>query len=383
MVRAALFLALSVVGIVQAQDRKAQPILRVGDGGPAVNAEINGPSGLAVYGDKYLYVIEEAGGGNLIRRVDLKSGIISTLQLAEHLEAIDSLTLSSTGDLIVTEFTAERVKRIHPSDGSVTVVAGVGRIGFGGDGGPAVSAQMSRPTGTAFDANGNLFIVDMGNDRIRRVDARTAIISTVAGRGVRGSTGDGGPAQEAALEYPNSIAIDRAGNFCIAQYGYGPDSHRIRCVNATTGIIETIAGRGKAGLRGDGGSAVDASLRSPSHIVLDAAGNLIVVDPVNDRVRCIEAKTQIITTIAGTLKGFGGDDGPAVKAKLSNPSGVAFDSDGNLYIAEFVNNRVRRVDAKTGIITTIAGNGLPHRIDILAILTRDYLYADRATPVGQ
>jgi len=116
---------------------------------------------------------------------------------------------------------------------------------------------------------------------------------------------------------------------------------------------------------GDDGPARSATLQSPSNLLLDRQGNLFVLDPVNDRVRRIDAKTGVITTIAGSTKGFGGDGGPAVKAKLDNPSAMAIDSLGNLYIAEFVNNRVRRVDARTGIITTVAGNGLPHRIDVV------------------
>jgi DNA-binding beta-propeller fold protein YncE len=215
------------------------------------------------------------------------------------------------------------------------------------------------------DADGNLYVVDLGNNRIRRVDAKTGIISTVAGSGNRDSSGDGGSALLAGLEYPSSIAIDRSGNLYISQYGYGSDSHRIRRVDAKTGIIETFAGLGKAGLWGDGGPALQASLQSPSDLLFDAAGSLFVVDPVNDRVRRIDAPSGIITTFAGTTKGFGGDGGPAAKAKLNNPSSITFDSAGNLYIAEFVNNRVRRIDAKTGIITTVAGNGLPHRIDVL------------------
>ncbi|HUJ71301.1 MAG TPA: hypothetical protein VLZ30_03600 [Verrucomicrobiae bacterium] len=335
----------------------------VGDGGAATNAEINGPHGIATDGAKSLYIIE--GIGNFIRCVDLNTGLISTIKPKVKLEAMDKIVVDKAGDLIVSEFTADRIRKIHPQNGSVSSVAGAARISFAGDGGPSEAAGLSRPSGMALDANGNLYIVDMDNNRIRRIDNRTGIISTVAGSGKRDSSGDGGPAVLAGLEYPSGVAIDSANNIYISQFGYGPDSHRVRRVDAKTGLIETIAGAGKVGLRGDGGLALPASLQSPSGLAFDRAGNLFVVDPVNDRVRRIDGRSGIISTFAGTTKGFAGDGGPAANAKLNNPSGIAFDSDGNLYIAEFVNNRVRRVDAKTGIITTIAGNGLPNRTDVL------------------
>ncbi len=348
--------------VVQAEKPKHSPSKPVGDGGAAIRASINGPTGIAIDGTQTAYIIESF---DFIRRVDLITGRISTLKPNVKLEGMHCILVDGAGDLIVSEFTADRVLKIHPQDGSVSLVAGGVRMNFGGDGGPAPAAGLSSPMGMALDAEGNLYIADEGNSRIHRVDAKTGFISTVAGSEKRSSSGDGGPALLAGLEYPGSIAIDRAGNLYISQYGYGPDSHRIRRVDAKTGIIDTFAGLGKAGLAGDGGMALQASLESPSHLLFDAIGNLFLVDPVNDRVRRIDAQSGIITTFAGTTKGFGGDGGPAVKAKLDNPSSIAFDSAGNLYIAEFVNNLVRRVDAKTGVITTIAGNGLPHRTEVM------------------
>lgn len=364
MVRNVAWLALSLIASAMwAQTPKRSPRRPVGDGGPAINASINGPGAIAIDDTKTAYVIEDFG--DFIRRVDLITGRISTIKPKVKLEAMDSILVDASGDLIVTEFAVDRVRRIHPQDGSVSLVAGSVRMKFSGDGGPAPAAGLYSPRGTTLDSDGNLFIVDMGNNRIRRVDAKTGVISTVAGSEKRYSSGDGGPALLAGLEYPGSIAIDRLGNLYISQYGYGPDSDRIRRVDAKNGFINTFAGLGKAGLGGDGGLALQASLQSPSNLLFDAIGNLFVVDPVNDRIRRIDAQSGIITTFAGTTKGFGGDGGPAIKAQLNNPSSIAFDSAGNLYIAEFVNNRVRRVDAKTGIITTIAGSGLPHRIDVM------------------
>lgn len=185
------------------------------------------------------------------------------------------------------------------------------------------------------------------------MDAQTGIIATVAGSGKRDSSGDGGSALDAGLEYPNSVAVDTDGNLFIAQYGNGRDSHRIRRVDAKTGIITTVAGVAKAGLVGDGLPAHLVNLEFSSNLFFDPMRNLCLVDGGNDRVRCIDAKTQIINTVAGSAKGFSGD----------KPSAIAMDSDGNLYFADFENHRIRRIDARSGVIQTVAGNGLanhPH-----------------------
>jgi DNA-binding beta-propeller fold protein YncE len=195
------------------------------------------------------------------------------------------------------------------------------------------------------DKNGDLIITEFTMDRIKKISTKTGAVTTLAGTGHSGFSGDGG--------------------LFISQYGYGPNSHRIRRVDAATGIIETIAGLGGQGYAGDGGPALSAQLGSPSDLVIDAKGNLWVVDPVNDHVRRIDNTSGFIDTVAGSVKGFFGDGGPATAARLSNPSGIALDSDGNLYIAEFVNNRVRCVDHKSGKIRTVAGNGLPHRVDVM------------------
>jgi DNA-binding beta-propeller fold protein YncE len=327
---------------------------------PATKAEINDPTAIAVNGST-LYFAEERA----FRRVDLKSGSITAVHTKTPLEAISCLAVDSSGKLIATEFIVDRVRRIDPTDGSVTTIAGGKRLAFSGDGGPAISAGLSRPEFVTTDATNNIYIADMGNSRIRRVDAKTGIITTVAGSGKRDSSGDGGPALDAGLDFPNSVAVDRDGNLFIAQYGYGQDSHRIRRVDAKTGIITTVAGVAKAGLIGDGLPARSVNLQFPSSLLFDPMGNLYVVDPVNDRVRFIDSNTQIIKTIAGSSKGFAGDGGPAIRARLDNPSAIALDSEGNLYIAEFVNHRIRRVDARTGVIQTVAGNGLPKHPHIM------------------
>jgi DNA-binding beta-propeller fold protein YncE len=304
----------------------------------ATKAEIKDPEAIAVDGSKALYIAADG----VIRRVDLKSGIITTVQTTTRLEPINSLTMDAAGNLIATEYTVGRVRRIDPTSGLVTTIAGSKGLEFSGDGGPAIDAGINGPHFVTTDAANNIYLVDFYSNRIRRIDARTGIIATVAGSGKRDSSGDGGPALDAGLEYPNSVAVDPDGNLFIAQYGYGPDSHRIRQVDAKTGIITTVAGL--------------ASLQSPFNLLFDRRGNLYVVD--HGRVRSIDVRTKRIKTITGSAKEPAGDGGPAIRARLE-PTAIAMDSEGNLYIAEFERHRIRRVDARTGVIQTVAGDGRP------------------------
>jgi uncharacterized protein (TIGR03437 family) len=246
--------------------------------------------------------------------------------------------------------------------GTITTVAGSGGFasagaGFSGDGGPATSALMDSPYGVAVDSSGNLFIVDTRNSRIRKVSA-SGIITTVAGNGTAGSSGDGGPATSASLA-PYGVAVDSSGNLFIG------DNSRIRKVSAS-GIITTVAGNYGCGFSGDGGPATSALLCSPGGIAVDGSGNLFIADTSNQRIRKISA-SGIITTVAGNgvveagsfgnAGGFSGDGGPATSASLNNPGSVAVDSSGNLFIVDTNNNRIRKVSA-SGIITTVAGNGI-------------------------
>jgi sugar lactone lactonase YvrE len=247
-------------------------------------------------------------------------------------------------------------------DGQLTLYAGKGATsGFGGDGGPATSAGLS-VSGIATDAMGNLFISDPDNESIRRVDATTGIITTVAGNRTAGFSGDGGPATAATLNNPQGIGLDAAGNLFIADY----NNSRIRRVNASTQIITTVAGGASCGpgcyISGEGGPATSAELIGPMAVALDSAGNLFISDGPdsipNYRIRRVDAATQIITTVAGNgYVGFSGDGGPATSAALNNPRSIGVDGSGNLFIADTNNHRVRRVDAATQIINTVAGNG--------------------------
>ncbi len=232
----------------------------------------------------------------------------------------------------------------------ITTVAGNGTFGYGGDGGAATVAELYNPYGIAIDAAGNLYIADIGNNCIRKVNT-SGIISTVAGNGTAGYSGDGGQAINAELSDPQAVAVDTSGNLYISDTG----NSRIRKVS-TTGIITTIAGNGTAGYSGDGGAANVAELHSPIGLTCDVAGNLYIGDVSNNRVRKVTI-SGIITTIAGNgTAGFSGDNGQAILAELYQPIGVAFDAVGNLYIADNVNERIRMVTT-SGIISTIAGNG--------------------------
>ncbi|MGA2340187.1 MAG: NHL repeat-containing protein, partial [Terracidiphilus sp.] len=241
-----------------------------------------------------------------------------------------------------------------PSTGDINTLAGNGTHGYSGDGGAAGSAELNYPWGDAVDSSGNIYIADEENQRIRKITASTGVISTVAGDGQEGFSGDGGAATSAALYYPVGVAVDGSGNIYIADC----DNERIRKVTASTGVITTVAGTGTAGYSGDGGAAISAKLDAPEGVTVDANGNIYIADEANQRIRKVTASTGIITTVAGIgTAGYSGDGGAATSAKLNYPQGVAVDANDDIYIADFQNSRIRKVSASTGVITTVAGTG--------------------------
>jgi trimeric autotransporter adhesin len=260
--------------------------------------------------------------------------------------------LDAAGNLFIADSNNNRIRKVDTS-GVITTVAGSDSTGFSGDGGPATSATLSTPAGIALDAAGTgiLLIVDTQNQRIRKVDL-SGTITTVAGNGTNAYSGDSGPATSASLNFPTGAAVDGAGNIFIAD----TSNSRVRKVDAG-GTITTVAGNGNFGFSGDGGPATAASLAGPDGVALDSAGNLFIADTSNQRIRKVDHATLNITTVAGNgTFGFSGDGGPATSANLANPFAVEVDNAGNLLIADFNNQRVRRVDP-SGVITTIAGNG--------------------------
>jgi uncharacterized protein (TIGR03437 family) len=376
-----------------------------GDGGPAIAATLNGPQAIAVDAAGNLYIADTQN--NRIRRVG-PDGVIQTVvgggsaagdgvpAAQIRLNRPAGLAIDPSGRLHIADTNNHRILQVTLS-GTVNTVAGAGTSGFSGDGGAARQAQLNAPVGIAFDASGNLFIADSGNARVRRLDTG-GIITTAAGRGV--FLGDNAPAAEARLFNPVGVAIDSGGALIVADWR----NHRVRKVSPG-GVITTVAGDGRvpSGLTGDGGQAANAPIGSPFTVAADAAGNVYFADLDNNAVRRVAAdgtlstlvttQTQlegqsaslaplsmtvdaagnlvyssagrvirrtpsgVLTVIAGvTASGFGGDGGPATSARFSQIRGLAYDAAGNLYVCDFFNSRVRKVD-RDGIVTTFAGTG--------------------------
>ncbi|MFD0309636.1 RICIN domain-containing protein [Streptomyces sp. NPDC127119] len=259
------------------------------------------------------------------------------------------IAVDSTGTLYFSDYNNHRVRRIT-TDGKISTVAGTGVAGYRGDNGPALAAQLNSPREVAVDSAGALYITDAGNHRVRKITA-DGTISTVAGIGVAGFAGDGGPATAARLNYPLGVAVDSADTVYISDH----TNHRVRKITAD-GTISTVAGTGTAGFRGDDGPAVAAQLNRPYAVAVDGAGTLYITDGSNNRVRKITADGTISTVAGIGTAGFAGDDGPAVSARLNLPLGIVVDSTGALHISDYNNHRVRKITAD-GTISTVAGTG--------------------------
>jgi len=363
-----------------------------GDGGPAMSASLLSPVAVALDREGNLFISEF--GGNRIRKVST-SGVITTMAVLN--DSPRGLVVDETGDVLVAA--GNQILKISPA-GVITTVAGNGNNAFAGDGGPAIKASLSGPSGVAADSSGKIYITD-GGGRVRMVSTN-GTITTIAGNGNYGFYGDGGPATSASLFQPGGVAVDANQNLFIAD----TQNNRIRRVSVS-GVITTIAGNGTAGFSGDGGPATAASLNQPAGVAVDSSGNVFIADYKNGKVRKVSADGRISTVATPTLTflfmpagvavdssgnlfiadnnmsrvlklppggsltavaGVGevnpaclptqscGDGGPATAAILNRPAGVAVDASGALFVADTRNNRIRKV-SPDGIISTVAGNG--------------------------
>jgi hypothetical protein len=266
------------------------------------------------------------------------------------------VALDRQGNLYFSDAYNHCVRRVERDSGTITTVAGIGQAGYSGDGGAAIRAQLNSPYGIALDAANNLYIVDRLNACIRLVEAATGMIRTVAGTGQPGYSGDGGPAPRAQLQEPNDIVLDGSGRAFIADV----QDHRVRVVDLASRIITTFAGTGQAGSGGDGGPASQASLLGPRALAFGPRGELYICLRNDHKVRRVDMHTGLIRTVAGTgERGYTGDHGSALQATFNGPKEIAVDSQDNIVLVDTENHCLRRIDAASGVVTTIVGTGQP------------------------
>ncbi len=319
-----------------------------GDGGPAVNAILREPFMCAF--DRGGNIFMSEARNHIVRRIDQNTGVITTVvgtgeagysgdggpATQAQINEPYSLTVDQNGDIYIVDRLSAAVRKVEAATGIITTVAGTGEPGYSGDGGPGNQAQFKEPNDCFLDGRGGLLIADIQDQRIRRLDLNTGIITTFAGNGEKARTGDGLPATRASFLGSRAVCMDHKGNTYIAER----EGNGVRKVDAN-GVMSTVAGTGVRGYTGDGGPAIAADWGAPKAIRCDAQDNLIVVDTENHAVRKIDVATGIVTTIAGGHLGGDGDGGPATSAGLDRPHGCGIASDGTIYIADSNNHRVR------------------------------------------
>jgi sugar lactone lactonase YvrE len=337
-----------------------------GDGGPAGAASVNEPKGLALDANGHLYIADSEN--HAVRKVDRLNGVITTIAgsgSAVHARAdVDAQERSQPGGAAEGDPLAESsageapgFSQVADLSGTVRFVTGepAGRARFSGDGGPALAAQLNFPTAVAVDADGNVYIADTMNHRIRMVEAATGIIRTIAGTGHPRYSGDGGPAMSAGLQDPSAIVLDGRRWYL---YVADQSNNRIRAVDLRSGVISTVAGNGTAAYNGDGMAATEACLSGPSGLAMDADGLLYIADTFNGRIRAVNLETGTIETVAGDGSEYRFQDGED-SVSLSRPYGIAVDHQGNIFLTDSDNHLLRLFDKHRRVISRIAGTGAP------------------------
>ncbi|KAL0484949.1 E3 ubiquitin-protein ligase [Acrasis kona] len=341
-----------------------------GDNGPATNAQLNGPRGIHVAPNGEVYIAD--GSNHRVRKISA-NGVITTvagtgvqgfsgdngLATSAQLDTPYNLNTSPTGELIIVDRNNHRIRSVS-SAGVITTIVGSGIQGFSGDNSLATNASLNFPRFIAYTSSGDMIITDTENHRIRRVFTNGTIV-TIAGTGVAGFSGDNGLATLAQLNTPRVIRVNSAGEFIFTD----SLNNRIRRIS-TDGIITTIAGSGAANFSGDGGSPLNAQFNNPRGLTLTSSGSIIVSDRSNHRIRLIE--NNVVNTIAGVgTPGFSGDNGDARQAQLNFPWGVAVAPNGNIFIADRQNNRVRMLTLRSPTPTPSSASYLSQKNTIFLV----------------
>jgi sugar lactone lactonase YvrE len=328
-----------------------------GDGGPALQALLDEPFMCAFDAAGNLYVAEAAN--HCVRRIDAVTGVITTvagtgaagysgdggLATRAALNQPYSLQVDANGNIYIVDRLNAAIRKVDALTGLIATVAGTGEPGSGGDGGPGPRARLREPNDCCLDGRGGLLIADVQDQRIRRLDLRSGVITTFAGTGEKARAGDGGPAAAASLLGARAVCTDRRGHTYICER----EGNGIRRIDAR-GIISIFAGTGERGYGGDGGPARTATWGAPKGVRCDRHDNVLVVDTENHAIRRIDAVTGVVTIIAGGRQGGGGDGGPATSAGLDRPHGCDVDALGDIYIADSNNHRVRVVGARQSVV---------------------------------
>ncbi|MGN6135476.1 MAG: hypothetical protein ACTHOU_13400 [Aureliella sp.] len=319
-----------------------------GDGGPAANAQLNNPYAVARGPDGYLYICDV--DNQRIRRIS-PQGIISTFAgsgkkgyagdggpaTAAELNEPYEMAWDAEGNLYFVERMNHVVRRVDARTSAISTVAGSGSAGFGGDGGPATKAQLNQPHSLTFDAQGNLLVCDIANHRIRKLDMASGTISTWAGTGEKKTAPDGAPIAGSPLNGPRAMALAADGSLWLALR----EGNAVLRLNPKTQTIHHVAGTGKAGFSGNGGPAREATLSGPKCLALDRSGNVLLADTESHSIRMIDVAHQTLELLVGDGKLGDGPDGPPLQCRLARPHGVFVDRDGAIFIGDSENHRVR------------------------------------------